>query len=300
MAQIPATPKPARLRRLVTAATAGPNVLLARDDKLQPSERAALALRPFSAKAAPQAVVFLIPLVGRHHVGNWESTCARLGATLAGLQRQSDSRWQAVICGQDRPEDLPDDPRITFLPFTTPVEGNDKWRKLAQLCDHLPELGIGAGYAMTFDADDLAHPGLVEEMMQRAAPGGYLAQTGYILDHRADTLACAAPRSLSQPLRKPFWKLCGSCAALRFDLANGAAEVDFLREMSQHEHRMFPYLARLAGRALTALEAPRVLYLLNHGENFGARRGRVSFKTRFVQRFRVEDDAEIRRDYRID
>lgn len=64
--------------------------------------------------------------------------------------------------------------------------------------------------------------------------------------------------------------------------------------MSQHEHRMFPYLARLAGRPLTALQAPRVLYLLNHGENFGARRGRVSFKTRFVQRFRVTDDAEIR------
>jgi hypothetical protein len=32
-----------------------------------------------------------------------------------------------------------------------------------------------------------------------------------------------------------------------------------------------------------------VLYVLNHGENFGARRGRVSFKTRFVERFRIED-----------
>lgn len=294
MAQVPATPKPARLRRLVTAARLGPEALLQRDPGLQPSERAALALRPHTARAAPEVVVFLIPLVGRHHVGDWEGTCDRLNATLAGLMRQTEGTWQAVICGQDRPEALPEDPRISFLPFTAEVKGNDKWRKLAQLCDHLPALGMPAGYAMTFDADDLAHPELVAEMMARKAPGGYLAQTGYILDHRADALALAAPRSLSQPLRKPFWKLCGSCAALRFDLANGQPEIDFLREMSQHEHRMFPYLARLAGRPLTALQAPRVLYLLNHGENFGARRGRVSFKTRFVQRFRVTDDAEIR------
>ncbi|WP_323767932.1 hypothetical protein [Marinovum sp.] len=299
MTQTPATPKPARFRRLVTAARLGPEALLQRDAGLQASERAALALRPLTANAPPQKVVFLIPLVGRHHVGNWPATCARLMATLSGLQRQSDGNWQAVICGQDRPDGLPEDPRITFLPFTTEVAGNDKWRKLAQLCDHLAELGPQAGYAMTFDADDLAHPELVAEMMARGAAGGYLAQTGYILDHRADTLALAAPRSLSQPLRKPFWKLCGSCAALRFDLANGQPEVDFLREMSQHEHRMFPYLARLAGRPLTALAAPRVLYLLNHGENFGARRGRVSFKTRFVQRFRVSDDSAIRKEFHL-
>ncbi len=299
MAQIPATPKPARLRRLVSAASLGPSRLLARDTGLQSSERAALTLRPHQATAPADTVVFLIPLVGRHHVGDWAGTCARLAATLASLRRQSDARWQAVICGQDRPKDLADDPRVTFLPFTTPVEGNDKWRKLAQLCDHLPALGTAAGYAMTFDADDLAHPGLVSEIISREARGGYLAQTGYVYDKSADALALAAPRSLTQPLRKPFWKLCGSCAALRFDLANGPAEIDLLREMSQHEHRMFPYLARLAGRPLTTLEAPRVLYLLNHGENFGARRGRISFKTRFVQRFRVADDRAIRQEFHL-
>ncbi|TNF23035.1 MAG: hypothetical protein EP318_01445 [Rhodobacteraceae bacterium] len=294
MAQVPATPKPARLRRRVSAALLGPERLLVRDAGLQPSERAALALRARPPRAAPRGVVFLIPLVGRHHVGDWPGTCARLTATLAAFLRQSDPNWQAVICGQDRPETLPEDPRITFLPFTERVEGNDKWRKLAQLCDHLPRCGVPAGYAMTFDADDIAHPALVAEMLARKARGGFLAESGYVYDQGADTLALAAPPSLAQPRRKPFWKLCGSCAALRFDLANGAAETDLLREMSQHEHRMFPYLARLAGRRLTPLSEPRVLYLLNHGENFGARRGRVSFKTRFVQRFRIADDSEIR------
>jgi hypothetical protein len=72
------------------------------------------------------------------------------------------------------------------------------------------------------------------------------------------------------------------------DLTESAA---FLRAMTQHEHRMFPYLAKLAGLRPAPLEPPSVLYVLNHGENFGARRGRVGFKTRFVKRFAVKDNA---------
>ena len=157
---------------------------------------------------------------------------------------------------------------------------------LAALTRALPDHAPHAGYAMTFDADDIAHPGLVAEMLQGQAKGGYLVERGYVLDKGAGIIGRAAPRSLRQPLCKPFWKLCGSCAALRYDLANGTGEVDFLREMSQHEHRMFPYLAKLAGRDLRPFSRPMVTYLLNHGDNFGARRGRVGFKTRFVQRYR--------------
>jgi hypothetical protein len=63
--------------------------------------------------------------------------------------------------------------------------------------------------------------------------------------------------------------------------------------MTSHEHRMFPYLARLAGHSLAPLSRPSVLYVLNHGENFGVRRGRVGFKTRFVERFAVDDPETL-------
>lgn len=295
MAQTPATPKARRARLLLSSALLGPDRLLQRDDALQASERAALMLRRSPPMAAATQVVFLIPLVGQHHVRDWPGTAARLGDTLNSLLAQSDPNWSAIICGQDRPETLPDDPRITFLPFTETVEGNDKWRKLSALTRALPDHAPQAGYAMTFDADDIAHPGLVAEMLQAQAPGGYLAETGYVLDKGAGAIGLAGPRSLRHPLRKPFWKLCGSCAALRYDLANGTAELAFLREMSQHEHRMFPYLARLAGRPLRPLSHPMVTYLLNHGDNFGARRGRVGFKTRFVQRYRITDQHALDR-----
>lgn len=305
MAQTPATAKARRARLLIEAAIGGPARLLSRGTGLQASERAALTLRGRPPKAPAQGVTFLIPLVGRHHVKDWPGTCARLNATLDRLIAQTDRRWTALICGQDRPAALPDDPRLGFLPFTERVDGNDKWAKLRALSAALPDHGARAGYAMSFDADDLAHPALVSTMLATQAPGGYLAETGYVLDQGAGRVALAGPRTVTAPLRKPFWKLCGSCAALRYDLTQPrpADEIALIREMSQHEHRMFPYLARLAGRRLQGLPRPFVTYLLNHGDNFGARRGRVSFKTRFVQKYHISDPArlaEIREDFGLD
>ncbi|TCS62417.1 hypothetical protein EDD52_109157 [Primorskyibacter sedentarius] len=292
MAQAPASPKLKRAALLAAAALVGPRIA-GGGEAQAPSEKAALRLRAEARGhewAMAGTVVFLIPLVGQHHVGDWQAVQERLQVTLASLTAQDNPNWHAVICCQDQPA-LPDDPRITYLPFDDPTPGNDKWRKLAALYNHLPKLGIRAGYAMSFDADDLLRQGSVAEMLDRQAPG-YLVEAGYVLDAATSTVALADAPSLTQPLRKPFWKLCGSCAALRFDLSLPGT-VDFLREMTQHEHRMFPYLARLAGQRLKPLSRPSVLYILNHGENFGARRGRVGFKTRFVARFRIEDPQEL-------
>ena len=117
-------------------------------ESLQPSERAALSLRSargsVRSTGAAESIIFNIPLVGRHHVSDWSSVLARLNLTLTSFLEQTNSNWHAVICGQDAP-DLPDDPRITFLPFDTPVEGNDKWSKLRVLSEHLPNTGPRAG-----------------------------------------------------------------------------------------------------------------------------------------------------------
>lgn len=288
MAQEPAVPK--HRRALLRAATvlglsgAVPQV---------PSEAAALALRKArkTPVPTPDHVRFLIPMVGPHHVGDWEAVTQRLSTTLQGFLDQDDPRWQAVICCQDRPP-LPDDPRIHHLPFDDRTPGNDKWRKLAALCEDLTTTCHSPAYVMSFDADDLLHRGAVGQMLRRQAPGGYLVEQGYVMDHATGAVAMAQARSLGAPLQKPFWKLCGSCMALPHDPALRES-ANFLRAMTQHEHRMFPYLARLAGCSPQTLTPPSVLYVLNHGENFGARRGRVGFKTRFVERYSLTEPAEL-------
>lgn len=302
MAQTPATPKAQRFLRRLAAATLGPRWTFDHC-ALQPSEQEALERR-VNARPGPIAeptVVFLIPLVGKHHVGSWHDVETRLAETLASLRGQSSARWMAVICGQDEPSGIGFDEQVRFLPFTQRAEGNDKWAKLDLLCRHLPRLGVRSGYAMSFDADDILNRRAVQEMVTRRDPNGYLVTRGLVMDAQSRDIGQCAPQSLLAPGRKAFWKMCGSCAAFRFDVSEtDHRDAEFLAAVTAHEHRMFPYLAALAGRTLRPLRQNAVMYVVNHGENFGVRRGRIGFKTRYVKRFPVSDDgtlARIRADF---
>ncbi|MCK0149350.1 hypothetical protein MWU54_04905 [Marivita sp. S6314] len=289
MAQVPAVPKLKRAQHLLRASVFGNH---APTPDMVASEKTALALRAIGIEQqTSEQVTFLIPLVGPHHVGDWPAVVARLATTLQTFIMQDNPNWIAAVCCQEKP-DLPDDPRIVFVPFDDPAPGNDKWRKLRVLGETLRRLVQRPGYVMSFDADDLLRQGVVSEMLRRQKPGGYLVQSGLVMDVSTGDIALADRRSFSAPMRKPFWKLCGSCAAL-YHAPNEHASTRFLTEMTQHEHRMFPYLAKLAGQSLAPLSQPSVLYMLNHGENFGARRGRVGYKTRFVQRYKITDDDRL-------
>jgi hypothetical protein len=294
MAQVPATPKARRALTRLCAATLGPRWAIKHLD-LQHSEQAALERR-LNARPGPlpaPSVTFLVPLVGRHHVGNWQDVERRLAATIASFRGQSSDRWSAVICGQDRPASVAFDSQVRFLPFTTPIEGNDKWAKLDRLCRALPGFDTLTGYAMTFDADDLLNRRAVEEMVTRRDPNGYLVTRGLILDAGSRDVGLCAPQNLLRPGRKAFWKMCGSCAAWRFDFSRDSRDAEFLAAATAHEHRMFPYLAALAGRPLSPLRQDAAMYIVNHGENFGTRRGRVGFKTRYVRRYPVSGEGRL-------
>lgn len=285
--QAPATPKRLRATRRMGAAFGW---LDQSNPKLAPSEQAALALRSARQSetwAKPQEIVFLIPMVGPASVSDWGHIRHLLSRTLDSFVRQSNTHWRAIICCQEDPQ-LSRKGNVQFLAFDDPNPGNDKWRKLAALYGHLRATAKRPGLAMTFDADDLAAPNLVSKLLSTR---GALMTHGHIFDAAHNRLALARPQSFKEPGAKAFWKLCGSCAAMPFDPGQASApeQFAFLSAMSQHEHRMVPYLAELSGTKLASLNEPLALYLLNHGENFGARRGRISFKTRFAQRFEIED-----------
>ena len=287
MQQAPSTPKLRRLRNLILARFSG--LRIKKDPEFQLSEQLALALR--SQKRSHQSlaseVVFLLPLVRREQVKDWSVVETCLQQTLTSFLKQSDPNWIAVICGQDHPE-LPKDNRIHFLNFDDPINGNDKWAKLAKLVKHLPKVAHHAGYVMTFDADDLAHCNLVKTYLSLQHPNGYIIDHGIVHDIAAGLYGQAGSPNLLHPLRKPFWKLCGSCAAFRYDSNESQIFRRFLQETAQHEHRMFPYLAKLTGRPLLPLQYNLIIYEMNHGENFGPRRGRGDFKLRFVKRYLIK------------
>ncbi|SFQ99984.1 glycosyltransferase family A protein [Poseidonocella sedimentorum] len=259
---------------------------------LDSAEAAALALRAAPRLEAPARVTFVIPLVGRAVIADWEQVVARLRDTVESLLHQSDPRWQAIICCEDTP-DLPWSDQLRHLPYIKHDDGFDKWDKLRHLVDAACARG-GPGYLMPFDADDLAHPDLVRDMLRGASPTGYLMTSGYLYDVSGRRLARAEPRSLRRPRQKAFWKLCGSCAAFPL-LPGDPLHAAFLQGAVSYEHRMFEYLARLSGRPLAPEAEPRVTYMTNHGNNFSKLRGRGDFKSRLISRYEITDTAALDR-----
>ena len=287
MQKVAATPKLRQLRNLFLARFSG--LEIEKDPEFLLSEQLALTLRSQKRSHQSQAsqVVFLLPLVRRDHVRNWSVVETHLQQTMASFLNQSDPNWIAVICGQDQPK-LPKDSRIHFLNFDDPIRGNDKWPKLAKLVKNFPKVAHPAGYVMTFDADDLAHCDLVKTYLSLQHPNGYVIDHGIVHDIGADLYGQAGSPNLLNPLRKPFWKLCGSCAAFRYDPNEPQIFRQLLKETTQHEHRMFPYLAKLAGRPLLPLRNNLIIYEVNHGENFDPRLGKGDFKLRFVKRYVIK------------
>ena len=262
---------------------------------LKNSEYYALKLRLKKRVSISRAsqVVFLLPLVRRSQVDNWPLVESNLNKTLKSFLGQTNPNWIAIICGQDQPN-ISYEGRVHFLEFKAKTTGNDKWAKLAELVNYFPQVAQPSGYVMTFDADDLAHCNLVEIFLKNQHPNGYLIDHGVIHDIAAGNFGQAGTPTLYKPLRKPFWKLCGSCATFRYDVNEHKLLQDFIRATSQHEHRMFPYLASLAGRPLHKLEGNLVIYEFNHGENFGLRRKRGNFKSRFAKRFKINDPSILK------
>lgn len=254
-----------------------------------PAEKAAVALRKArtSTQTATPVTTFAIPLVGKHQVSDWSVIEDTLARALRALIAQSDPNWRVVICSQDVPDAVALDPRITAIRFTQKVEGHDKTAKLAQLAQHCLKEMPQAGFFMPMDGDDLLHRDFLRDL-HSTQDSGLLVSSGYILDAGAHALGYTAARSWGALQQKPFWKFCGSCMALPTGTAP-AEEADFFAALAQHEHRLYPHLAHMAGIRLRRTTEPRALYIINHGENFETRRGRGGFKQRFVQKFKVTD-----------
>ncbi|MEP5154946.1 glycosyltransferase family A protein [Planktotalea sp.] len=259
---------------------------------LSPAESAALALRKHAKQTAINpTTTFAIPLVGAHQVSDWSVIEETLSLALKALIAQSDPNWRAVICSQTRPKAIDLDPRISHLPFDTPVEGHDKVAKLNALTQHCLVDDPKAGFFMPLDGDDLLHRDLIKDL-NTAPSNGLLVCSGLILNAGTGRIGLTQNRSLAALGQKPFWKFCGSCMVLPVGSAP-EAEARFFTALSEHEHRLYPYLAELAGYTLEDTTEPRALYIINHGENFETRRGRGGFKQRFVERFAITDEDQL-------
>ncbi|WP_116131652.1 glycosyltransferase family 2 protein [Tropicimonas sp. IMCC34043] len=244
---------------------------------------------------------FAVPLVSRRRAGDWGMVEANLARTLASFRAQSRGDWQAVVCGQDRPDAGLFDDRVSFLPFDGSDKFYDKGDKRVALLRHISRTVAADGYYMQFDADDILHPRFVEHVLSDDNGRGYLIDTGYMADLAAGLFARLAPKSPDAASNIPFNRYCGSSNAIRVDFRAGArGSAKLLTKLRAHGR--IPAQMAAHGLAMDPVPFAAAIYLVNHGENMVERRGNLGGKLDYMQRHLVPEAevAAIRRDFGLD
>lgn len=234
--------------------------------------RPLLAAAERRAPSGREEVIYLTCLIGKDRAQDWGRVEALLARTVAALLAQDDRRWQLVICGQDRPATLPDDPRIHFLPFVARPEETrrfDKFYKYERLLAWLDAHGPETGYGFLLDADDVPSRALTGYILQDNNGTGYLVDQGYMLAEGRRAGRALGHRSLREGRleNNTLFRNCGSCVASFFDRRPGGWGTALLEGTLVPSHGRLPELARLMGVRFGWVPFPAICYMILHGEN---------------------------------
>ncbi|MFQ6547181.1 glycosyltransferase family 2 protein [Aestuariibius sp. 2305UL40-4] len=244
-------------------------------------------------------VIFALPLVAKARSDDWGQVEANLAGTLKSFQNQTRPDWHAYICGQDRPV-LPEDDRITFLPFDRKDAFFDKGAKMSKLARHILAEGPEEGYYFPFDADDILHPKVVDHILTDDNGAGYYIDKGYMLHAETGDLAALQPPDARFPNATEFLRSCGSSTAIRLDRRAGADMATLIKKRGAH--RKVPRNMTHFGLHMTPIPFYAALYVVGHGENMRQRRGKMAGKLQHldISPLTAEEAAKVRQDFRLD
>ena len=229
--------------------------------------------KPTAGLSESLKVFFAIPIISKKKAKDWHIVCSLLARTLDALISQSDKNWQAIVCGQDKPENLHLDPRVNFIEFKekedTDLNRMDKFDKIRCIVKNLEADIPRDGYFHVLDQDDTLHRDVVSYMLNKRDPNGYIINSGFMLAADKISGRYLSPRNL---LRFKFLsdtipESCGSCMACHFDTRFPEIGFNFFNSIPWESHGAFEHLALILGRKLDVVPYPALLYNILHGEN---------------------------------
>jgi hypothetical protein len=216
---------------------------------------------------AEKPVTLGISLVSARITQDWPSAQRLLANTLRSVFQQTDQNLRVIIACHEVPDiEEVRDPRVTIVPVNfPPPPDRGEWRRDMSLKHNAIGAKLrefGGGWMFILDADDLVRSDLCARVRATTTKIMILAR-GYRVDVR---------RQRAQLLRWRFWRTCGSCIAVNWqvnELPRDAESDDAraFREYTGTIHHAAKYVFDRHGWSCSFEHQPLVAYMLNHGQN---------------------------------
>ena len=161
-------------------------------------------------------LVFVIPIKSPQVATSWSGVCQLFERTLRSICSQTASDFQVMVICNEIPQIEFQHPQVEYLKVDFPVpnssygaKGDDKAKKI--VAGLLAVRDLKPSYVMPVDPDDCVSNQLVAFVNQHPNCNGWYVDSGYEYEDGSSKIAIR---------RKDFYKICGSCMIINYQLFN--------------------------------------------------------------------------------
>ena len=241
-------------------------------------------------------IVFGLPLKANTGRAKWDIVQRNLRATLGNLRRQSDKNFVVIVAGHDKPDMGAHDGNVCWVDARWPPPespdgySHDKLKKRRLILSLIRRSVLKEFYFFTLDSDDYVDPDLCAYVRSDHNRSGYYIDKGYIYDVTTGVLG------QNEPVRSPFYKYCGSCAAFwltKRDLPLRATDTSTFWNDVSNKHVHIPQQMAEKGRPMATFPFNAALYLVNHGASNIQEKGTSASKARLAHRTQIRSQVRV-------
>ncbi|WP_017314629.1 hypothetical protein [Mastigocladopsis repens] len=214
-------------------------------------------------------LVFVIPLKSPQASKSWELVTKLFERCIKSICNQTSLEYRVIVVCHEQPRLEFHHPHITYIEVDFPppnepdafsVGHTDKGRKILKGLIHAQE--FSPSHTMAVDADDCVSKYLAEFVNQNHNCHGWFINKGYKYQNSSDYVYIK---------RRNFYKICGTCNILRYDLNQLPEKPEYNRGYGYYkfyvDHEKVRDNLAEKGTPIKPLPFPGAVYIVSTGEN---------------------------------
>ncbi len=221
----------------------------------------------------------MIPLKSAKVSNSWERVTQLFERCIKSVCNQTSPNFHVIVVCHEKPKIEFTHPQITYITvdFSHPNEptpeakgDTDKGRKILKGLVYARQ--FSPTHTMTVDADDCVSEKLAKFVQQHPDSNGWFINKGYKYQEGSNYIYIK---------RSNFYKMCGTCNILRYDLNDLPETAEYNRGYGYYryyiDHAKVRDILKSKGKSIKSLPFPGAVYILATGENLFKNSTRLRF-----------------------